>query len=72
MFETQQNSHPRSLILNSYKKKILYRIISSVRHYLFIKDIIKAEAGLVTALNLAGFISKDITEVKKPTEGPNS
>lgn len=63
MSEPQIPSYSYFLTELSFKKKILRRIISSVRYYLDIKEIDKAEAGLVTALNFVGFISQDIIEV---------
>lgn len=64
MTENQTESHySSSIIFYSYKKKILNRILASVRYYLTAKDVDKAEAGLITALNLVGFISQDILEV---------
>jgi hypothetical protein len=63
MTENQLESNYSSLIFNSYKTKILNRILNSVRHYLLVKDLDRVEAGLITALNLVGFISQDILEV---------
>lgn len=64
MTENQIESHySSSIIFYSYKKKILNRILASVRYFLTVKDVDKAEAGLITALNLVGFISQDILEV---------
>jgi len=65
MSENQLESHYCSLTFYSYKKKILNRILSSVRYYLIVKDVDKAETGLITALNLIGFISQDILEVNQ-------
>jgi len=65
MSENQLESHHCSLTFYSYKKKILNRILSSVRYYLIVKDVDKAETGLITALNLIGFISQDILEVNQ-------
>lgn len=65
MSENQLESRYCSLTFCSYKKKILNRILSSVRYYLIAKDVDKAEAGLITALNLIGFISQDILEVNQ-------
>lgn len=64
MTENKPESHySSSLIFYSYKKKILNRILASVQYYLTVKDVDKVEAGLITALNLVGFISQDILEV---------
>lgn len=63
MTENQLESNYSSFIFNSYKMKILNRILNSVRHYLLVKDLDRVEAGLITALNLVGFISQDILEV---------
>lgn len=60
---SENGSKSYSPTLPSFKKKILNRILASVQYYLMVKDIDKAEAGLITALNLVGFISQDIIEV---------
>jgi hypothetical protein len=63
MSELKVPSHSHFPTELSFKKKILRRIIASVRYYLDLKEIDKAEAGLITALNFVGFISQDIIEV---------
>lgn len=51
------------LLAQSFKKKIILRIVASVRHYLSVLDIENAEKGLISLLNLVGYISSDIIEV---------
>ena len=48
---------------HSFKRKIILRIVESIRFYLRISDLQKAEKGLITVLNLVGYISSDIIEV---------
>ena len=63
MSEIKFPSHSCFLTELSFKDKIVRRIIASVRYYLDVKEIDKAEKGLITALNFVGFISQDIIEV---------
>lgn len=47
----------------SFKKKIISRIIASVHYYLKYGDINRAESGLITLLNVVGYLSSEILEV---------
>lgn len=47
----------------SFKKKIISRIVASVQYYLKINDLNRAESGLITLLNVVGFLSSEIIEV---------
>lgn len=47
----------------SFKKRIITRIVASVHYYLKNGDINRAESGLITLLNVVGYLSSDILEV---------
>lgn len=49
----------------SFKKKIISRIVASVHYFLKNGDINRAESGLITLLNVVGFLSSEILEVIK-------
>lgn len=43
----------------SFKKKIIARLVASVRYYLSVSDIEKAETGLISILRIVGYLSNE-------------
>lgn len=52
---------------SSFKKKIIYRIIASVKYFIAKGDVKNAEAGLITIFNVIGYISSEFIGVQAYT-----
>ena len=48
----------------SFKKKIIYRIVASVKYFIAKRDVKNAEAGLITIFNVIGYISSEFIGVQ--------
>lgn len=64
-FLTSKKILPAYFRIESFKKKIIYRIIASVKYFIARRDVKNAEAGLITIFNVIGFISSEFIGVKK-------
>lgn len=47
----------------SFKKRIIARIVTSVHYYLKAREYKRAEYGLITLLNIVGYLSSEIIGV---------
>lgn len=47
----------------SFKKRIIARIVTSVQYYLKVREYKRAEYGLITLLNIVGYLSSEIIGV---------
>ena len=62
-FENENNPALTFVSSSSFKKIIINRIVASIRYYLSVLDIEKAETGLITVLKIVGYLSSDIIGV---------
>ena len=49
---------------DSFRSRLIFRLVASIKYFLSVRDIERVEKGLITLLRIIGYISGDFVHVR--------